>query len=162
VSVGATARLFDPQRHFDGGHDSASAECSADVRSAAICDKTRAVAYDEETWYSLMEYRKCRREFSDDRIRVILQVRRKQDLAGSSASNWLTLRSLIVESAREYFHRLVEQSIFLIARIFVYRPDALINFHRHGKWLREPLSLDPLSVSERICERKSTGALRLE
>jgi hypothetical protein len=88
VSVVATARLFDPQRRFDGGgHDGASAECSADVRSAAICDKTRAVVYDEETWYSLMEYTKCRREFSDDQIGVMLQVRRKQDLAGSSASN---------------------------------------------------------------------------
>jgi hypothetical protein len=31
-----------------------------------------------------------------------------------------------------------------------------------GKWLREPLSWDPLSVSDRIRERKRTGALRLE
>ena len=33
---------------------------------------------------------------------------------------------------------------------------------RHGKWLRASLSLGLLSVSERICERKRTGALRLE
>jgi hypothetical protein len=88
VSLGTTARLLDPHGASMVAMTGASAECSVNVRSAAICHKTRAVVYDEKTWYSLMEYTKCRREFSHDQIGVMLQVwSKRQDLAGFSPSN---------------------------------------------------------------------------